>query len=501
MDGLSGLLFALVAVFVTSCVIKLFNGLQTVNHIPGYRPPFTPFGFPGVVLPTRWWNTGLDMHFVRRYDMYKEREYMSLVPFISGKPAIWSNNLDVAKQVEAGVWHCGMLFQLQIGCTQSDDSKTSLWGTNLAASNGEAWRKHRRVMGPAFNVKLYRIVWEKTREIYKEMVSEGEWATKREVDVDPLQSITYKLALIILGTCGFGLPGSWIKQTHDAHYQLNLFMKEQIELRRSRISDGQIGSSSEGDKAAGNNLLNLLVQASEDEEGKYQLNDDELISNVFLLLLAGHETTANALAATFGYLAVNPHVQQEIYQHIIDTVGHKDIEFEDYAKLNKVVSAFIEAVRLIPGGHVLIREAAEDTILEIPTDPRFDSEGAKLGRKQTIPVKKGTEVVVDMIGLHRNPRYFEDPEEYRPSRWYDIPNDSELFTGFSVGPRACIGRKFATAEAVCYLTMLLRDWDVKPLLRSGETENEWRGRCLVPNFSLTLGAANIGVKFIRRPQA
>ncbi|EEB99370.1 hypothetical protein MPER_00964, partial [Moniliophthora perniciosa FA553] len=114
--------------------------------------------------------------------------------------------------------------------------------------------------------------------------------------------------------------------------------------------------------------------------------------------------------------------------HIIDTVGHKDIDFEDYAKLNKCGVGVCRG----SGGHVLIREAAEDTILEIPADPRFDNEGAKLGRKETIPVKKGTEVVIDMIGLHRNPRYFKDPEAYRPSRWYDIPNDSELFTGFSV---------------------------------------------------------------------
>ncbi|ESK87774.1 cytochrome p450 [Moniliophthora roreri MCA 2997] len=137
--------FTLVAVFVTSRVIKLFNGLRTVNHIPGYRPPFTPLGFPGV-LPTRWWNTGLDVHFVRRHDMYKEREYMSLVPFISGKPAIWSNNLDVAKQVEAGGAR-GLFFK-----PDSSSMALRLWGTNLAASNGEAWRKHRRVMGPAFNI-------------------------------------------------------------------------------------------------------------------------------------------------------------------------------------------------------------------------------------------------------------------------------------------------------------------------------------------------------------
>ncbi|KAK7034559.1 hypothetical protein VNI00_012406 [Paramarasmius palmivorus] len=514
MDTRTGLVVGIFVVFVTSRIIKFFNALRTVNYIPGYRPPFAPLDFPGVVLPTKWWNTGIDVHFTRRHDMYKEREYLSIVPFISGVPDIWTNNLEVAKQIESG-GPKGLFFK--------------------PITSSRALR--------------YRLVWNKTKEIYKEMVSGQDWAAKSVVEVDPVQSITYKLALILVGTCGFGLPGSWsepprtqdsnsmtvqgalrliadsvtftlfapkwlkalplkwIQESHDAHVELSVFMKEQIELRKATISSvpSQAGhESDQSDAAVKNNLLNLLVQASEDEEGKYKLDDEELIGNVFLLLLAGHgrsipETTANALAGTFGYLAANPKVQEEIYEHIINVVGRdRDIEFEDYGNLNKVMSAFVETVRLLPGGHILIREAAEDTVLEIPADPKVDPEGAKLGQKESIPISQGTQVVVDMIGIHRNPRYFEDPEEYKPSRWYDIPNDSELFTGFSVGPRACIGRKFATTEAICFLALLLRDWRISPLLRNGEAEDDWKSRCLVPKFSLTLCVANIGVRFTRR---
>ncbi|KAG7095482.1 hypothetical protein E1B28_006221 [Marasmius oreades] len=526
------ILLSLFAVLVISRILKFYNGLQVVN-VSGYRPLFGPLGFPGVLLPTRWWNVGLDVHYRRRHDMYKESDYISIVPFISGKPQIWTNNLDVARQIEGGglkgVFHKPL----------ESSAALRLWGTNLAAANGEQWRRHRRVMGPAFNQKLYRIVWKKTQEIYREMVMTPEW-TNEVVPIRPVQSITFKLALIILGSCGFGLPGTWsepprtqsndkamtvqgalrivadtvqltlfapgwlkalpiksFKDSQNAYRQLNDFMQDQINLRKGFIN-GQIAPEVEGSDEGvdKNNLLNLLIQASEDEEGKYQLKDEELIGNVFLLLLAGHETTANALAGTFGFLAADGKIQQEVYESIIEVLGpERDPDFEDYSKLNKVMASFIETVRLIPGGHVLIREAGEDTIIDIPADPKSGKP------KRSLPLRKGVQVVVDMIGLHRNPRYFDDPEEYRPSRWFHLPNDSELFTGFSVGPRACIGRKFASLEAVCWLSMVLRDWEVQPLLTEGETIQEWKERTLVPNFSLTLGVCDVPVRFVKRPKA
>ena len=119
-----------------------------------------------------------------------------------------------------------------------------------------------------------------------------------------------------------------------------------------------------------------------------------------------------------------------------------------------------------------------------------------------------------------NPRYFDKPENYKPFRWYGISND-EAFSAFSlgrcffsstcltkflkkrnffffVGPRACIGRKFATVESVCFLTLLLRDFKVEPLLRAGETKRQWRDRALDGKVALTLGIVDVPVRFVRR---
>jgi cytochrome P450 len=116
-----------------------------------------------------------------------------------------------------------------------------------------------------------------------------------------------------------------------------------------------------------------------------------------------------------------------------------------------------------------------------------------------------------------NPRYFEEPNKYKPSRWYGLPADSELFTAFSIGehqsqpahcitseafpkgPRACIGRKFATVEATCFLALLLRDWKVLPILRDGESKEEWAARVMGETRILfTLGVGDIPIRFVRR---
>ncbi|KAH7890566.1 cytochrome P450 [Phlebopus sp. FC_14] len=187
---------------------------------------------------------------------------------------------------------------------------------------------------------------------------------------------------------------------------------------------------------------------------------------------------------------------------------------EDYDNLDKVLAAFYEGIRLFSSGVFLIREAKQDTVLDVSDDDE----------PKMLPVKKGTHIVVDMVGVptliyvltakEYNPRYFSEPEEFRPSRWYKSPDDtssakvdlseSEEYTAFSVGPRSCIGRKFATTEAVCLLALLLRDWRIEPLLavnpKSGkiETVDEWRARVMQATMRLTMGVRDVPLRFVRR---
>jgi len=194
-------------------------------------------------------------------------------------------------------------------------------------------------------------------------------------------------------------------------------------------------------------------------------------------------------------MAIHQEMQDEVVEQIMSVVGpDRDPEFDDYSKLDKVLAIFYEAARMFPAGHALVREATEDTVLTIPNP--VGEEGSR-----TVPIPKGTQINGDMIGLQYNPRYFADPAMYKPSRWYGLPADSELFTAFSVGPRACIGRRFATVEATCFLAFLLRDWKVLPILRDGESKEQWESRVMDGRIMITLGVKDIPVRFVKRNRA
>ncbi|KAF9482311.1 cytochrome P450 [Pholiota conissans] len=529
---------ALLAVFVGSKVLKHPQNLKAVSHIPGFRVPFHPLRLPGVLLPTTWWNPGFYFMWTWRNNLYKRfgSDTISFVSFFSGPPTIYTANLDVTRQVASSSGGRSFIKP------ETASRAILVWGMNLLAADGDTWRKHRRIMGPAFNTKLFEMVWRETLTTYREMVTEEGWTNKKEVDIPVIQALTFKLALLIIGKCGFGFSFTWsepartadgrmsvqeairvvadtfmissfvpkwiqnlpfkkLQECVEAQNELTGFMKAQVQERKAELSSGS--------DVPRTDAFSLLVKANEDEGGKFKLDDEELIGNVYIMLLAGHETTAHSIAATIGFLSLSDDIQEDIYRQIHSVVGlDRDPEYEDYAKLDKVLAAFYEGLRLFPAGYILIREAFEDTVLQIPNP--VGEEGSK-----SIPIPKGTtvsilhllkirstyitvQVVVDMIGVQYNPRYFDNPEEYRPSRWHGVSADSEAFSAFSIGPRTCIGRKFATTEVVCFLTMLLRDYKVQPIMRPGETKEEWRKRVMDGKLVLTLGVKDVPVKFVRR---
>ncbi|KAK0458101.1 cytochrome P450 [Desarmillaria tabescens] len=368
------ILWTMLCVVVISRVLRFCRKLQAANNLPGYRPMFFPLGPPGAFFYSTRWHNGADMHWARRFQMYKNGENVSVVPWLGGRSAIYTSNLDVTRQVASGSHKSDFI-------KPSSASRILLgWGMNLVAADGEIWRRHRRIMGPAFNNDLYKLVWNKTQKIYYEMLVVDQWANKHEVSVPAVQKITFKLALFVIATCGFGisfdweeplksenramsvqkafriisdtgsfavfapkwvksLPFQYIRDSNTAHEQLGKFMRDEVVRRRAQIANGEIDV--EGDNLETRTIFNLLMKAGEDEDGKYSLDDEEVVGNVFVMLFAGHETTAHSLAATLGFLAVYDDIQDEVFEQIKSVLSdHTDPTFEDYSKLDRVLAVF-----------------------------------------------------------------------------------------------------------------------------------------------------------------
>ncbi len=153
--------------------------------------------------------------------VYKSGENVSVVPFLIGAPAIYTSNLDVARQVIIGGHKTDFIKPVSasrallcvsssICCTAFVDAVVRLWGMNLVASDTDVWRKHRRIVGPAFNNKLsvplvylfralliivsrYESVWSFTAKTYYDMMRAEGWDGAKEVNVTAVQSLTLKV--------------------------------------------------------------------------------------------------------------------------------------------------------------------------------------------------------------------------------------------------------------------------------------------------------------------
>ncbi|TDL22841.1 cytochrome P450 [Rickenella mellea] len=517
------------AYFVTSRVLEYINASKVVGKIPVLLCAFEPFSIPGALLPSTWWNPGIEFHYIRRLHFYQSfrSETVAIIPILVGKVKLWTSDLEVVRQVVAGGPHSHWVKPFEFS------QSVLFFGMNLiGADGGELWRRHRRIMGPAFNQNTYELVWKETMRVYHDMIASEGWTSKDTLSIPEIQQYTLKVALFVISACGFGIPLSWnepplgeqrdmsiqeslriisdsnliktilpkwlfslpvkkFQRIETAYRTLNEFMHSQVETRKAEIrQEIEMGEDGEGGRS---DVFSRLVRANEVSTEKLPLDNQELIGNVYAVLLAGHETTGHTLAATLGYLALYQHEQDIVYDQISSVLGERDPIIEDYGSLYKVLCAFYEALRLIPPASMMIRGTTQDTVLTLQ-----NSTADEPHRQQPLP--KGTTVVVDLVGMQYNPKYFPEPNEYKPSRWYaqETSEGTDAFTAFSLGPRTCIGRKFATIEAVCFLALLLRDFHVEVVLRNGETTEQWRSRVMNARIHLTLNVESVPLKLTRR---
>ena len=186
-------------------------------------------------------------------------------------------------------------------------------------------------------------------------------------------------------------------------------------------------------------LLSMLL-SSRDEEGRPM--PDELVRDEALtLLLAGHETTANALTWTFDLLARNPEAEARLHAELDAVLGERDPVADDYPRLAFTRDVAAEAMRLRPPAWVLGRRVIRPI---------------RLGGWE---VPRGSVILMAQIVTHRNPRFWREPDAFRPERWSNgetarLPRGA--YFPFGGGTRICIGESFAWTEAVLVLATLAR---------------------------------------------
>lgn len=167
-------------------------------------------------------------------------------------------------------------------------------------------------------------------------------------------------------------------------------------------------------------------------EAPLELTDDVITAQALIFWIAANETTSSLLSLLSQDLAMNPEIQKKLIGEIDDHLASStEITFENVTKMKYLDQVVSEGLRKWPAAHILFRKCLKSYTIE----PKHDGEV-----KLTIP--RGCLVIVPLVGLHYNPKYFENPEAFIPDRFSE-ENKQNLHPGvynpFGIGPRNCIG--------------------------------------------------------------
>jgi len=327
-----------------------------------------------------------------------------------------------------------------------------LLGNGLLTLEPPEHLRHRRLIQPAFHRRRIdgyaSIVVEATR---------ARVASYRDGDVVDVERETNRLALEIVARALFGSDLSAdmddISRSLDAamatfpfamlpYSELldNVPIGPTLRLRRAKrrldaIVDRMIAEHRAGGGDS-DDLLSMMLGAR-DEDGA-ALSDAQIRDEALTILLAGHETTANAIAWAFYLLQRHPDVEAKLFAHVDGVLGASDACAADLARLDYVRAVLAETMRLYPPAWVTARRALHDVEIGPYT------------------VGRGDIVIVSQFVSHRDPRYFPDPERFDPERWFGPPPPKFAYFPFGGGNRLCIGEQFAWMEGILAIATIAR---------------------------------------------
>lgn len=363
-----------------------------------------------------------------------------------------------------------------------------LFGNGLLTSDGEFWRRQRRLANPAFHresITRYAEItieegqrlagrWQsgETRDVHQDMMNATLRIVLRSlfgVELDKRGRIIERaLDVIMRSASGLHAVLSYLhfptplrRRYFRAIDELNEVVYGLIALGRERLRRGSAGAAGSKD------LLTLLLMARDDDGNA--MTDQQLRDEVITLLLAGHETTALNLSWTWYLLSSNAEVEQRLHAELERVLGDRLPEPADLTRLTYADRVLREALRLYPPAWRVWRT---------PIEP------FAVGK---FMVPEGVNVVLSQWLTHRDPRWFPEPERFDPDRW------TEEFEGrlprfayfpFGGGPRVCIGAGFAMMEATLLLATIAQRFRLR--LAPGQTIEPMPSITLRPKYGMRM---------------
>lgn len=332
-------------------------------------------------------------------------------------------------------------------------------GDGLFLSEGDFWRRQRRIAAPAFqHNRIAGLVdlmgaeagamaeqWRKQSgqsqnepfDVAAEMmaltftiISRSMFSLNVANEIETVRRMAQHVVSArpsVLDMLGFP---QWIPRLHSKDFRVAV--KAFDELVARILAERRASGADRGD------LLSMLLSARDPETGE-GMTDKQLRDEVLTILLAGHETTANALTWCWCLLAQNPEAETRLHEELERVLGGRTPRREDIAELKYTRMVIEETLRLYPPAYVIARTAEKEDWMG----------GAR--------IRPGSSVIINIYVVHRNPNLWPEPERFIPERF--TPEETAkrhrfAYLPFGGGPRICIGAGFAVTEATAILATL-----------------------------------------------
>jgi cytochrome P450 len=334
-------------------------------------------------------------------------------------------------------------------------------GKGLLTTEGEPWRTQRRLIQTGFERKQLEVLSSIMQDSLAESLRDFDTqAGLGPVDIYPLMM---KITFAMVGRSLFGarlkeedidlisvaistVQEFMVRQTIQPY--LNPWFRVSGELRRHEEMRARAFGilldyvRRRRQEAPGHDLLQILMDARySDGQG---MSDELVLSESMQLLVAGHETSSNALSWLLYLLSSRPDCVDRIRQEFDSALGDKPLNFSDVPKFEFTTQVILEALRLYPPFWMVDRMALADD------------------RAGDLVIPRGSTVVVFIYGAHHSPQYWENPESFNQERFSKAKE--KLHTPFAhlpfgAGPRGCIGGNYAMLQMLMILSVLLRKYD------------------------------------------
>ncbi|MBZ4036056.1 cytochrome P450 [Flavobacterium sp. 17A] len=336
-------------------------------------------------------------------------------------------------------------------------------GKGLLTVDGEYWLKQRRLIQPAFHKqKMNQLIENMNATIVSELES---LAVDKKTDLFPVMS---ELAFNVVAKSLFqfsiekekldrikyiieAVQNFLIKEIRLPHktwwFSISGQVKKHLELAEENNKIiREIIEERTASKVEVNDLLNMLLETRYEDTGE-GMSIEQLIDEIKILFIAGHETTANALTFTLHLLGNRPDVQEKIRNEISKIESETDETAEQLQKMVYTNAVLNESMRLYPPAWITDRQNVED-----------DSLGQ-------FNIKKDTLIGVSFYELHRNPKYWQNPDNFDPERFLGEQKKQSMqyFYPFGAGPRMCIGAGFAIYEMCLVISYIIKKYKIKSL--------------------------------------